>query len=920
MNHLRSSAFPALSRFGKSFLSAVGTVGGGLYFIGEDSTERSTPNASGYQVQARFRSSLCQVAAAGTVAWELVRGAFNPFASIDCQASTDNQGTPAEEPPEVTFAGKVATVLASLTVDSSCRDILLCIGGSFLVEWLIKHATEEEQGTIQQEKSQETLVNFLCTGQAGKIVLSHPRAVPQLLLQAASSSDSNRLTQALEDALESAPCPNKVPQGDIQDVLTLVKGRHGAKIQHMAMLFLSKWCEASVINCQMVASMGGGEVLSSVAKSVVGQGEGKRQMQCDLARLMCTLAKDCPSKSQVMMEGWISPLLYMLADASALQDPLLANSIVEAIGTCAASGLSQVQEALVDSNLWPLLRQFAGTEKLEFITSATRAIASLSTEGIAFPRSEFEHWTKQLLEWIISPETDDRLAALCSRALGGLACSSHADSLHVARRWLGEFIVALSESLPVYELDTTAPSKQVVPSYARYIAAEVQGLTSPSEGYSDPPDHVGESVLYKAGQALDWVEEDGDRGTPTSRALRVLCDLVADDVDGQKWLISKGLLPMMQRLVWPGSDGGDGGAEDCPPSVQEQITRLLAMVSRHRSAQKLLLHGGWVPWLEVGLGSSNIFLASGCSKALLHLRSDGPTSEAESSAPIFHDGIQLFDPTARHHWDLGSRPNQVSASAEPLVDVVFVHGIRGSAFVTWRKEDTERELSSELGSCWPSSWLAKDVPQARLLGLEYAAPVSRWEGESPPFKETAHALLTRLMDAGVGSRPLIFVAHSMGGIMVKEMLAHALQDSRNARLSEFLGNTQGLIFYSTPHHGTWLADFALNLKHIGASPAQSLNFLKPGPYLVELNRTIQEWSESKGLPILHFSESEPTKLLPVIPKLLIVPPESACPAFGESVRLVHVDHVRACKPSDKESISYSKTMELIRSIAKEVVG
>lgn len=192
------------------------------------------------------------------------------------------------------------------------------------------------------------------------------------------------------------------------------------------------------------------------------------------------------------------------------------------------------------------------------------------------------------------------------------------------------------------------------------------------------------------------------------------------------------------------------------------------------------------------------------------------------------------------------------------------------------------------------------------------------QGESAPFQETAHTLLSQLMDAGVGLRPVVFVAHSMGGILVKEMLAYSLQETSNDLAVQFVQNTKGLVFYSTPHHGTWLARLAVNLKHVGASPAQSLSFLKPGPYLMELNQVIQEWSEMEGFPILHFSESVPTQLLPVMPKIMIVPPESAFPGFGESIQLVQADHVAACKPAAPDAISYSKTMQLILDIARNV--
>lgn len=69
----------------------------------------------------------------------------------------------------------------------------------------------------------------------------------------------------------------------------------------------------------------------------------------------------------------------------------------------------------------------------------------------------------------------------------------------------------------------------------------------------------------------------------------------------------------------------------------------------------------------------------------------------------------------------------------PLVDVVFVHGIRGGAFATWRRKGVintdpqHTEGSLDHPYCWPSEWLTQDVPQARLLSMEYAAPASGWE-------------------------------------------------------------------------------------------------------------------------------------------------------------------------------------------------
>lgn len=152
----------------------------------------------------------------------------------------------------------------------------------------------------------------------------------------------------------------------------------------------------------------------------------------------------------------------------------------------------------------------------------------------------------------------------------------------MARHWLGELIISLSESLPESTPRITSAFRQVAPSYARFVAAEVQGLTAISEGYSTPPDHVGESVLYQAAQVLDWLEEDGDRGTSTSRALKVLCDLVVTSEEAQKWLVGNGVLAIMQRLVQQGVGESKAVSVSSKTSMEEQIGRSLAMLSKAR--------------------------------------------------------------------------------------------------------------------------------------------------------------------------------------------------------------------------------------------------------------------------------------------------------------------------------------------------
>ncbi|GIL79686.1 hypothetical protein Vretifemale_8977 [Volvox reticuliferus] len=271
--------------------------------------------------------------------------------------------------------------------------------------------------------------------------------------------------------------------------------------------------------------------------------------------------------------------------------------------------------------------------------------------------------------------------------------------------------------------------------------------------------------------------------------------------------------------------------------------------------------------------------------------------------------------------ELGAGAAATDSGLLPVVDVVFVHGIRGGPFITWRKAGVMTRGSAashmERSACWPSTWLAEEVPGARLLSVEYLAPVSAWEGESLPLEDNVSRVMAQLAAAGVGTgqRPVVFVAHSMGGLLVKEMLARSMdQAAQGGPHASLAPSTRGIVFFGTPHFGNAMAAMGWKLRHVpGALPAPSLARLTPGPHLLSLNDRLRELHESQGgaLRVVSLLEGQPTQLSGVIPRILVVAPDSAYPGFGASMTLPENDHIDCCKPASQAAPAYLVVRDLV---------
>ncbi len=172
---------------------------------------------------------------------------------------------------------------------------------------------------------------------------------------------------------------------------------------------------------------------------------------------------------------------------------------------------------------------------------------------------------------------------------------------------------------------------------------------------------------------------------------------------------------------------------------------------------------------------------------------------------------------------------------------------------------------------WPEDFLKEDLPTARIMTFGYDSIITQGYHPSNQGNIFSHArnLLYGLeaKRRPAPHRQLIFVAHSLGGILVKEVLRRSEVDP-DPKIKKIFTSTTGIFFFGTPHRGSrdWasfgegLATIANRLLGFNVNP-QVIHALLPTGAELELCResfavqwerrrdklTVRTFQESKGL-------------------------------------------------------------------------
>ncbi|KAJ0352688.1 hypothetical protein COL154_004239 [Colletotrichum chrysophilum] len=133
-------------------------------------------------------------------------------------------------------------------------------------------------------------------------------------------------------------------------------------------------------------------------------------------------------------------------------------------------------------------------------------------------------------------------------------------------------------------------------------------------------------------------------------------------------------------------------------------------------------------------------------------------------------------------------------------DIVAIHGLNGHYLKTWTDEKT--------GTNWLRSFVPQIVPVARVMSFWYNSTVqfSKSTSDIDVFSgRLLEGLLADRESIEEQDRPLIFICHSLGGLVFKQAYLKALDSDEHMFLAKRIS---GVFFFGTPHKDLSLASWS----------------------------------------------------------------------------------------------------------------
>ncbi|VVQ26479.1 hypothetical protein PS928_06641 [Pseudomonas fluorescens] len=185
------------------------------------------------------------------------------------------------------------------------------------------------------------------------------------------------------------------------------------------------------------------------------------------------------------------------------------------------------------------------------------------------------------------------------------------------------------------------------------------------------------------------------------------------------------------------------------------------------------------------------------------------------------------------------------------------------------------------------------------------------------IEKRAGNLAQKLDNAGLGDRPIVFITHSMGGLVVKALLVGSQVQADRGR-KRVAGSTRGIVFCATPHRGSDFATAATRLGIFLGGAQEHLQEMQSGSEQLDiLHDQFVEWQRTHAVPVRSYAENiglfRKNFFFRIVPIGLVVPRDSANPNIaGHTVFDVDEDHFSIVKPKNGKSDVYAGVLRFVR--------
>ncbi|HEV7484972.1 MAG TPA: hypothetical protein VGQ65_04775 [Thermoanaerobaculia bacterium] len=161
--------------------------------------------------------------------------------------------------------------------------------------------------------------------------------------------------------------------------------------------------------------------------------------------------------------------------------------------------------------------------------------------------------------------------------------------------------------------------------------------------------------------------------------------------------------------------------------------------------------------------------------------------------------------------------------------------------------------------------------------------------------DRAGQVLDRMVQKHLGERPLLFICHSLGGLLVKQILHKADDADDDPKKKQVAAQTRAVLFLATPHNGAELASLLDAFRTLFGTTVSIDDLRAHDAHLLDLFNWYRNHSLGLGIRTVTYYETRP--VMGVLP---IVNATSSQAGVGSDAVPLDENHLSIAKPRDRD--------------------